>query len=98
VPLNSEIFLSKYTTLRILIRAVGTRVHSSTLPFQLAVSMLFVFARATHLSGQNWQTAFQINFVADLLNNFRVYEDVVSTARSNVIFICFSINEIKKMA
>lgn len=79
MPLNSEIFLDKYTTLRILIRAVGTRVHclnrcaTSTLPFQLAVSMLFIFvcgqARATHLSGQNWQTAVQIKFVADLLNN-----------------------------
>jgi hypothetical protein len=35
--------------------------------------MLFIFvcgqARATHLSGQNWQTAVQIKFVADLLNN-----------------------------
>jgi hypothetical protein len=51
------------------------------------VYICFGQARATHLSGQNWKTAFEMKIVADFLNNFRFYEDAVSTARSNVIVI-----------
>jgi hypothetical protein len=84
----------------ILVSAVGTRVH--TLAFQLAASMLFVFvgaqAWAPLLSSPNWQTAVRIQIVNDLLNNLRVFEGAVSTARPNVIRKYFRIDEIEKMA